>query len=124
MLGAGEAREVCADLGDEHFGGAPGDTGDGLHEGKSLLLSRQACCELSVQTRTGGIQIVEVGELLTQQKDMMLLQSANDCLGERVPLGPHPPASARAPARRAPVRRTHRRATAAGSLAPRGRAHR
>src|SRR5262245_9979493 len=27
VFGAGEAREVCADLGDEHFGGAPGDTG-------------------------------------------------------------------------------------------------
>jgi hypothetical protein len=46
MLGAGEAREVGANFGDEHFGGAPGDTWDGLHEGKGLLLSRQARCKL------------------------------------------------------------------------------
>jgi hypothetical protein len=49
MLGAGEAREVCAHLGDERFGGALGDTGDGLQERDGLVLSGEARCELGVQ---------------------------------------------------------------------------
>ena len=92
MLGAGEAREVRADLGDQHFGGAPGDTRDGLHERHGLLLSGQARCKFSVQTRNGGIQIVQMGELLTQQEDVVLLQPTNDRLGEGLPLGSQLPA--------------------------------
>jgi len=87
VLGRGEAREVGADRGDEHFGGAPGDAGDGLQERDGLVLSGQARFELGIQTHNSSIQVLKVGELLTQQEDMVSLQSANDRLGERVPLG-------------------------------------
>jgi hypothetical protein len=56
-------------LSDERFGGAPGNTRDGLQERHGFLLSCQPRFELSVQTRNGGIQIVEVGELFTQLED-------------------------------------------------------
>jgi hypothetical protein len=69
MLSRGKAREVGADLGAEYFGGAPGDTRDGLHERHGLLLRCQPRFELSVQRRNVGIQVVEVGELFTQQED-------------------------------------------------------
>jgi hypothetical protein len=66
VLGAGEAREIRANLGDEHLGGAPGDAGDGLQERHGLLLSGQARCELGIQTHNSRIQGVQVGELLTR----------------------------------------------------------
>ena len=72
------ALEAAADLPcGLSLGGAPGDPRDGLHELNGLLLSGQARCELDIQTRNGGIQVLEVGELFTQQEDMVRLQPAN-----------------------------------------------
>ena len=92
MLGAGEARHVSADLGNEHLGGAPSDTGDGLEQRDRLSLSDQALFELGIEARDRGVQVLEVSELLTQEEDVVGLQPADDCLGKRVPLGAQLPA--------------------------------
>jgi hypothetical protein len=66
MLGRGEAREVGANRGDQHFGGAPGDPRDGRAPGNGLLLSGSARCARGVQTRDGRVQVVQMGALLTR----------------------------------------------------------
>ena len=36
-------------------------------------------------------QVLQMGELLSQQEDMMRLQAADDRLGKGLSFGPHPP---------------------------------
>ncbi|HEV2459428.1 MAG TPA: hypothetical protein VGS80_13805, partial [Ktedonobacterales bacterium] len=56
LLSRGEAREIGADLGNEHLRRAAANTGDGLQERNGLLLNGQARCELGVHPRDGRIQ--------------------------------------------------------------------
>ena len=51
------------------------------------MLSGQARFQLGVHARDRRIQVLQVGERLTEQKDVVRLQPTNDRLGERVPLG-------------------------------------
>jgi hypothetical protein len=78
-------------LSDEHFGSAPGHTGNGLQERHGLLLRGQPRFELGVHPPDGRIQVLQTGELLAQQEDMVRLQSTDDRLGEGLPFGPQPP---------------------------------
>jgi hypothetical protein len=68
VLGTREARQVGANLGDQHIGGARADTGDGLEQRGRVPLGvgDQACFQLSVQTRDGRVQGVQMGKLLTR----------------------------------------------------------
>ncbi len=66
MRRTGEARPVGADLGDEHLGGALGDTRDALEQRDRVPLGGQALCECGVQTRASRIQVLQVGELLAR----------------------------------------------------------
>jgi hypothetical protein len=70
VLSALEAREVGANLGHEHLRRAAGDTGDGLEERDGLVLSGSARFKLGVHTRTGRIQVLEVGQLLARAGKM------------------------------------------------------
>jgi len=79
-------------LSDEHFARAPGDTRDGLQERHGLLLGSQSRREFGVQTRNGGIQVLQMSKLLVQQEDMVRLHPTHDRLGEGLPFGPQPPA--------------------------------
>jgi hypothetical protein len=66
MLGRGKAREIRADLGDEHFGGSLRHTGDGLQECDGFLIRGETRGEFSIHPRNGGIQVLQMGELLTR----------------------------------------------------------
>jgi hypothetical protein len=70
VLGTRKARQIRADLGDQHFSGAPADTGDGLEQGDGLVLSGQALGEFGVDARDGRVQVLQVGELLARAAKM------------------------------------------------------
>jgi hypothetical protein len=80
--GGWEACHVHADLGHEHFGGAPTDARNGVEQRHGLLKRAHALRDLGVHQRDEVVQEVDVRQLLCNQEALVGLKLAGKRLLE------------------------------------------
>jgi hypothetical protein len=68
----GELTHVRADLGQDHFGGAPVDPGDGVQQRHLLSVRADDLLDPRRKRGDGLVQVVDVGQDLSDQQPVMV----------------------------------------------------
>jgi hypothetical protein len=80
VFGGGEAREIGADLGDQHLGDGTTDAGNGIQPRNDLLVRAHARTDLGTHLGDALVQDVDVAQLLGHQEALVRTDAPDECL--------------------------------------------